>query len=51
MLSQDVVKVDMRDYMKNMIEDFPAKVGTTTAPTPATEHLFTIDSSPELDVK
>jgi hypothetical protein len=34
------VTVDMRDYVKTMLTDFPIDLGNTTAPTPAATNLF-----------
>jgi hypothetical protein len=35
----------MRDYVENMIEEFPVILGTSTAPTPANEIVFVFDES------
>jgi hypothetical protein len=35
----DGVTVDMREYIKGMIDDFPIDLGTTTAPTPASRRF------------
>ena len=34
------VKISMIPYVKVMIKKFPEKVGTSTAATPAADHLF-----------
>ena len=49
--SDDGVIVDMRDYVRSMIEDFPIDLGSESAKTPAEENLFTIGDSMELDKK
>ena len=44
------VKVDMIDYMTNMVEEFPDKLQPSdTAPTPAAENLFAEGTGPSLD--
>jgi hypothetical protein len=35
----------MRDYVENVIEEFPVILGTSTAPTPANEIVFVVDYS------
>jgi hypothetical protein len=45
--SEDGVTVDMRDYVKNMFEEFPIDLGGETAKTPAEENLFVIGDSLE----
>ncbi|MGC9293583.1 MAG: reverse transcriptase domain-containing protein, partial [Acidobacteriaceae bacterium] len=49
--SQDgQVKVDMVDYISNMVEEFPMNLKPTdTAPTPASENLFAEGDGPKLD--
>ncbi len=51
--SQDgKVIVDMRDYVKGMLESFPMKLKKTqVAATPASESLFNQGNSPDLDDK
>jgi hypothetical protein len=41
----------MRDFVENMLEEFPVNFDKTTSPIPAIEHLFATDSSPNLDAK
>jgi hypothetical protein len=43
------VTVDMRDYIKTMLTDFPINLGNKTAPTPAGTNLFHVCDSPRLD--
>ncbi|MGC8532992.1 MAG: hypothetical protein ACP5M1_13235, partial [Acidiphilium sp.] len=44
------VKVDMVDYISNMVEEFPMNLKPTdTAPTPASEALFAEGDGPKLD--
>ena len=46
------VKIDMIDYMKSMVEEFPEKLQPSdTAPTPAAENLFAEGTCPSLDAK
>ena len=49
--SDDGVTVDMREYIKNMIDDFPVDLGDKTAPTPALDNLFSVNDSPVLERK
>ena len=42
------VKIDMIDYVKDMIDEFPIKVSGKVA-SPATEKLFNVEDSTELD--
>ncbi|MGC8537318.1 MAG: Ty1/Copia family ribonuclease HI, partial [Rhizomicrobium sp.] len=44
------VKVDLVDYISNMVEEFPMNLKPTdTAPTPASENLFAEGDGPKLD--
>jgi len=44
------VKVNMTDYICNMIDDFPVALKVTdTAPTPASDDLFAEGSGPKLE--
>ena len=46
------VKVDMIDYMKNMVDEFPVELGpNTTSPTPAPDDLFATGNGELLDKK
>jgi hypothetical protein len=45
----DGVTVDMREYIKTMLNDFPINLGTKTASTPAATNLFHVCDSPRLD--
>jgi hypothetical protein len=45
----DGVTVDMRDYVKNMIEEFPIDLADETAPSPALDDLFTVGDGAYLD--
>jgi hypothetical protein len=47
--SDDGVTIDMREYIKAMIDEFPYEIGERTSPTPANDDLFTIKDSPNLD--
>jgi hypothetical protein len=47
--SDDGVTIDMREYIKAMIDQFPYEIGERTSPTPANDDLFTIKDSPNLD--
>ena len=47
--SDEGVTVDMREYISNMIEDFPFDLGNDTAPTPAADDLFTVGDGVYLD--
>jgi hypothetical protein len=47
--SDDGVTIDMREYIKAMIDEFPYEIGERTSPTPANDDLFTIKDSPYLD--
>ena len=42
------VKIDMTDYVKDMIEEFPMELDGKAA-TPANDHLFTIDKGSKID--
>ena len=42
------VKIDMIDYVKSILKDFPEQINRPHT-TPATEKLFSIHQSPELD--
>ena len=43
------VKVDMTDYIKSMIEEFPKDIGKAMATLPSNENLFKVNTkSPEL---
>jgi hypothetical protein len=44
--SDDGVTIDMQEYIKAMIDEFPYEMGERTSPTPATDNLFTIKDSP-----
>ena len=44
------VRIDMIKYVKDMIKDFPKHI-SKAHPTPASEKLFSIHQSPELDDK
>ncbi|MGC9200304.1 MAG: hypothetical protein ACP5E5_15630 [Acidobacteriaceae bacterium] len=44
------VKVDMSEYIANMVDDFPIDLKPTdTAPTPAADDLFSEGEGPKLD--
>ena len=46
------VEIDMRNYVKSMLDDFPIKLESgDTAPTPAGNDLFNVDASKLLDEK
>jgi hypothetical protein len=49
--NKEGVTIDMKDYIKNMLDEFPIDLGSTTAPSPAADDLFSVDSSPDLDKK
>jgi hypothetical protein len=49
--SEDGVTVDMKEYIQNMIDEFSIELGDSVAPTPATDDLFTIGDSNDLNGK
>jgi hypothetical protein len=49
--TDDGVTVDMCDYVKNMIDEFPIDLGNDTAPTPAAGNLFDVEESGCLNKK
>ena len=43
------VRIDMTDYVEDMLEEFPYELNNRITKTPATENIFSIDESPRLD--
>jgi hypothetical protein len=49
--SEDGVTMDMREYIRKLIDDFSVTLGNDKVPTPATDDLFGIGDSTDLDKK